>query len=135
MSTEKKIDELNGRIDILECEKEEIQLDLNMAELKNKAISLLLEIQSYNKLEEIVENLKHWSEEEVKHSKCKADAYNVKKIAENMNKYHLNKDLHDFSIYAYEMAFQSKEPEKAIEGLISNDYIKSRKLEKLEERK
>lgn len=45
MSTEKKIDELNGKIDILECEKEEIQLDLNVAELKNKAISLLLEIQ------------------------------------------------------------------------------------------
>lgn len=135
MSTEKKIDELNGKIDILECEKEEIQLDLNVAELKNKAISLLLEIQSYSKLKKIVENLKHWNEEEMKRSKCKADEYNIKKISENMNNYHLNKDLHDFSIYAYEMAFQSKEPEKAIDGLIMNEYIKSRKLDKLEERK
>lgn len=71
----------------------------------------------------------------MKRSKCKADEYNIKKIAENMNNYHLNKDLHDFSIYAYEMAFQSKEPEKAIDGLIMNEYIKSRKLDKLEERK
>ena len=130
------VKKLKEDIMMLECDKDELQLDLTIAYKKLQAIKLIDELLTERELDFVIKYLTDKKTAYASGSTAKTHAHNLIKMIENLesNCYENAEILSYLHICCYDIAFDSKDPEAALNGVIMTDKMKAIKLEKMEKK-
>lgn len=121
------IKNLKDRINTLECDKDELQLDLRIAQKKLTAIDLINSISVENDLDTIICLLETFVKRYAEVSCGSVASYNLHTIVNNLSKngYAHEDILNYLHIIAYDIAKDSKAPDAMLNGIIITDEMKT----------
>lgn len=121
------IKNLKDRINTLECDKDELQLDLRIAQKKLTAIDLINSISVENDLDTIICLLETFVKRYAEASCGSVASYNLHTIVNNLSKngYAHEDILNYLHIIAYDIAKDSKAPDTMLNGIIITDEMKT----------
>ena len=121
------IKNLKDRINTLECDKDELQLDLRIAQKKLTAIDLINSISVENDLDTIICLLETFVKRYAEVSCGSVASYNLHTIINNLSKngYAHEDILNYLHVIAYDIAKDSKAPDTMLNGIIITDEMKT----------